>query len=87
MLEAGSVRAKNNTNILIKNLLDGAIGGIVYWAVGYGLAFGDDVSPGGSGGNPVIGTQNFFLTGDPDYTRFFFQVPSPCVPWDCCLIC
>ena len=38
LLEAGSVRAKNTKNILMKNLLDACIGAILWWAIGYGLA-------------------------------------------------
>ncbi len=38
MLEAGTVRAKNTRNILLKNLLDACIGALVWWAWGYGAA-------------------------------------------------
>ena len=38
LLEAGSVRAKNTKNILMKNLLDACIGALVFWSFGYGLA-------------------------------------------------
>ena len=38
LLEAGSVRAKNTKNILMKNLLDACIGALVFWAFGYSLA-------------------------------------------------
>jgi len=41
LLEAGSVRAKNTKNILMKNLLDPCIGAVCWWTVGYGFAFGD----------------------------------------------
>ena len=38
LLEAGSVRAKNTKNILMKNLLDACIGALIWGAWGYGLA-------------------------------------------------
>jgi Amt family ammonium transporter len=38
MLEAGTVRSKNSSNILLKNLLDTYVGSIVYYLIGYGLA-------------------------------------------------
>lgn len=38
LLEAGSVRAKNTKNILMKNLLDACIGALIWWAWGYGIA-------------------------------------------------
>ncbi|EDV19694.1 putative ammonium transporter 1 [Trichoplax sp. H2] len=56
-LEAGSVRSKNTTNILIKNVVDMLIGAISYWAVGYAFAFGD--------GNTFIGTKYFLLINLP----------------------
>ena len=37
-LSAGSIRAKNVKNILLKNLLDACIGAIVWWAWGYAVA-------------------------------------------------
>jgi len=41
LLEAGSVRAKNTKNILLKNTLDACLGGIVWWIIGFPLAYGD----------------------------------------------
>eukprot|EP00965_Chrysotila_dentata_P203816 6181965-Pleurochrysis_carterae.AAC.1 len=38
LLEAGSVRAKNTKNILLKNLLDACIGAFIWWAWGFGVA-------------------------------------------------
>jgi len=38
MLEAGTVRRKNSSNILLKNLLDTCVGAIAFYLVGYGLA-------------------------------------------------
>jgi ammonium transporter len=39
-LEAGFTRAKNSTNVAIKNLVDFGISVLLFWAVGYGLMFG-----------------------------------------------
>jgi len=41
LLEAGSVRAKNTKNILLKNVLDACLGGIIWWTIGYPIALGD----------------------------------------------
>jgi len=51
-LEAGLTRMKNAGHIAGKNVLIFAIASLVYWAVGFGLAFGD--------GNAIIGTHGFF---------------------------
>ena len=42
VLEAGSVRIKNTRNILLKNLLDACLGALVWYFVGYGIAYGGD---------------------------------------------
>jgi len=67
-LEAGSVRSKNTVNILIKNMLDAFIGGVSYWAIGWGLAYGE-------GGNPFCGGSQFFNFQLPYdlYPKWFFQ--------------
>ena len=38
LLEAGTVRAKNTKNILLKNLLDACVGAILWWAIGFTVA-------------------------------------------------
>ena len=38
MLSAGSIRAKNVKNILLKSVLDACLGGIVWYLIGYGIA-------------------------------------------------
>jgi Amt family ammonium transporter len=38
--ETGSGRAKNVRNILLKNLLDVMLAALVWWALGFGLAYG-----------------------------------------------
>ena len=68
--EAGSIGAKNTTNILIKNYADLCIGAILFWLIGYSFAFGAH--------NPFIGFDYFMLVNLPksDYTFFFFQVST-----------
>lgn len=67
LLEAGSVRSKNTTNILIKNLLDAFISGLSYWLIGYAFGFGK--------GNAFIGYEGFALVGvdGSRYAFWFFQ--------------
>jgi len=55
MVETGFTRAKNAVNILMKNLMDFAIGSLAFFAVGFGLMFG--VS------NGFCGTTLFGLSG------------------------
>ncbi len=73
MVETGFTRAKNAGNIMMKNLLDFCMGGVAYWAIGFGLMFGVT--------NGLIGTSNFFLNFDNNtidgqwgYTFWFFQI-------------
>src|SRR6202795_4030462 len=51
-LEAGLTRMKNAAHIAGKNILIFAVCSLVYYAVGFGIAFGD--------GNSFIGTSGFF---------------------------
>ncbi len=37
LLESGACGKKNEVNIMMKNLVDVILGGLFYWAVGYGL--------------------------------------------------
>ncbi|WP_346858706.1 ammonium transporter [uncultured Draconibacterium sp.] len=72
MVEAGFTRQKNTANILMKNLMDFAIGSLLYWIIGFGLMYGDSI--GGLIGNPDL----FFMSdgfGDnyADYADLFFQ--------------
>jgi len=70
LVEAGFTRAKNSVNIFMKNLMDFAVGSLVFWALGFGLMFG--TSAGG-----LIGTDGFFMSGHGDstwaYTFLMFQ--------------
>eukprot|EP01065_Artemidia_motanka_P047663 TRINITY_DN7506_c1_g1_i1.p1 TRINITY_DN7506_c1_g1~~TRINITY_DN7506_c1_g1_i1.p1 ORF type:complete len:1606 (+),score=439.86 TRINITY_DN7506_c1_g1_i1:61-4878(+) len=57
-LEAGAVRGMNVQTIIFKNFGDCCIGGLAWWACGYGLAYGRD---GDLGDNPLLGNADFFL--------------------------
>ena len=62
LLEAGTVRAKNTKNILLKNLLDACIGGIIWWSVGFMIAY--DSGAGFIGASATSGVApSFFLQG------------------------
>ena len=54
-VEGGLTRAKNQNNILMKNLLDFCFGTLAFWAVGFAIMFGD--------GNGFMGTTGWFLNG------------------------
>ena len=51
MVEAGFTRAKNASNIIMKNLMDFAIGTFLFFIVGFGFMYGDSLAGliGGSG--------------------------------------
>jgi Amt family ammonium transporter len=76
LVETGLTRAKNATNITMKNVMDFCFGALAYWALGWGFMYGAD-----SGG--LIGTNQFFngpmaLLLDADsagfYKSWLFQV-------------
>jgi len=72
MLCAGSVRAKNVKNIMLKNLLDACGGALGFWSVGYALAYGDS----DSSTRRFIGDNHFFIgkfTSGGEYVGWFFQ--------------
>ena len=56
LLEAGSVRMKNAGHVAGKTILTLGISVISFWAVGFGLGFGN--------GNGIIGQTGFFLGGE-----------------------
>lgn len=69
MVEAGFVRAKNVGNILMKNLLDGCVGCLAFFAVGWGLAYGLS----GETSNAFMGDGHFFLNSFEDWPAWIFQ--------------
>ena len=56
LLEAGSVRMKNAGHVAGKTVLTFGISVVSFWAMGFGLAFGN--------GNSFFGLEGFFLSGD-----------------------
>ena len=72
MVETGFTRAKNAVNILMKNLMDFAVGSVVFFFIGFGLMFG--ATKGG-----WFGSSLFCLSGtDPagyswNFTFLLFQ--------------
>lgn len=71
LVETGLTRAKNATNIIMKNLMDFCVGSLVFWMVGWGFMYGADALGG------LIGFSDFFKgpMDDPKFYRdWFFQV-------------
>ena len=56
MVETGLTRAKNAGNIIMKNLMDFALGTLVFWFIGFGIMF--------AGNGPLFGGLDLFIRGD-----------------------
>lgn len=57
MVETGFTRAKNAGNIIMKNLMDFALGTLIFWVLGFGLMFG-------ASNFGFIGTPDFLVRGE-----------------------
>lgn len=71
LVETGLTRAKNATNIIMKNLMDFCFGSIAFWMIGWGFMYGSDILGG------LVGFSDFFKgpMGEPKFYRdWFFQV-------------
>jgi ammonium transporter, Amt family len=68
LVEAGFTRAKNTANIVMKNFMDFAAGALMYWAIGFGLAYGGSTIGG------YIGYGEFFFANPERSVEWFFQV-------------
>lgn len=68
LVEAGFTRAKNTANIVMKNFMDFAVGALMYWALGFGLAYGGSTIGG------YIGYGEFFFNNPDRSVEWFFQV-------------
>jgi len=71
MVEAGFTRTKNTANILMKNLMDFAIGSIIFWILGYTLMYGEDI--GGFMGKISLFFGSNEINGVPDMASLMFQ--------------
>jgi len=69
LLESGMSRAKNAVNVMMKNYMDGCVGGITFWLLGFGLMFGSNITG-------WFGMSHFAPhTGEPwDFTFLLFQM-------------
>ena len=74
MLESGCVSLKNEVNIMMKNMVDVVLGGLTYWAFGYGMSYGE-----GPGTTWFMGMGSWFVDDvgvmiGPTFTTFLFQM-------------
>ncbi len=58
MVESGFARSKNTVNILSKNFIVFAVSSLAFWAIGWGMMFGN--------GSGFIGTAGLFFIGGAD---------------------
>jgi len=63
MLETGCCRAKNASNVLMKNLVNVCVGTIAWYLFGWGLAYGGPYDADGMLENKFIGEKEFAATG------------------------
>jgi Amt family ammonium transporter len=71
MVESGFTRAKNSTNIVMKNVLDYAVGSLVFFFVGWGIMYGPDVLGG------LLGWGDFAVrSADPTVEGGYYQYAS-----------
>jgi Amt family ammonium transporter len=68
LLETGMTRSKNAVNVIMKNYTDACVGTLAFWAIGFGLMFGNNPSG-------WIGTDHFFMNeAEPmQFNLMFFQ--------------
>ncbi len=66
LVESGFTRAKNTINIIMKNLMDLCVGSLAFWAIGYTIMYGDDIST-------FIGTPSLFYNEAGEMHNLWFQ--------------
>ena len=67
MLETGFTRKKNSCNVIMKNIMDFAVGSIFYWILGFGIMCGATTG--------VVGVIDLFSNGD--YSAASQTIPQP----------
>ena len=72
LVEVGFTRSKNSGNIIMKNIMDLAVGSIMFWAVGYGIMYGSDLVLGGLFRSSPS-DQGYFFFSATDWYNLFFQ--------------
>jgi len=84
LYEAGSVRQVNQSSVFFKNVLVCAVVALTWWAIGYALAFGNNLN---STRNGFLGNGAFFLASDGTadladrvYGRWFFEWTYALIP-------
>lgn len=73
LVETGFTRAKNAANIMMKNLMDFAVGAIAFYILGAALMFGVSKACGWFGWGGLGMPSVFASEGTWDWTFFFFQ--------------
>ena len=74
LVETGLTRAKNATNITMKNIMDFCAGAVVYWAVGWGFMYGKDALGGFIGTDQFcFGSMRLDMESANFYKNWFFQ--------------
>ncbi|WP_146512946.1 ammonium transporter [Rubripirellula amarantea] len=77
MVEAGLNSAKNTVNILSKNVMDLAVGALLFFAIGFGLMYPDSYAEPSVAGNGYFGFGGTGIYETSDVERTF----SPQVDW------
>ncbi|MEW2921411.1 MULTISPECIES: ammonium transporter [Flavobacteriaceae] len=72
LLEIGFTRSKNTGNIIMKNVMDLAVGSVMFWAVGYAIMYGSDLVGGGFFRSSPSDQGYLFFSAD-DWYNLFFQ--------------
>lgn len=68
-IEAGITRTKNNVSVAIKNISDFSLSVLMYWAIGYGLMYGQSAA--GLFGTSLFAFDTLDASGS--YVQFIFQ--------------